>query len=151
MGGLGGLSNFIIFYKPQKFWRCPRSEDTPLHSSPLVPSFPPESRGSSSTLRVSNGLERHKGTACRVRFLPRSHSSAPPRDQGGMKFICLRGFGGKSAGLNAGRFGAPLKSTLCIIDRGLVLRLMLTGAFSVPPPPHSPQHSLTDHMTSTKH
>lgn len=50
------------------------------------------SQRTSSIQQVSNGLERHQGTACRIRFLPCSHSTQPPGERGGMEFICLRGF-----------------------------------------------------------
>lgn len=41
----------------------------------LSPPFPLSSRGTPSIQQVCYSLERHEGTACRIRFLPCSHST----------------------------------------------------------------------------
>ncbi|KAF3687606.1 Adhesion G protein-coupled receptor L3 [Channa argus] len=49
--------------------------------TPLQTFLSIEIQGTSSIQQVSNGFKRHKGTACRIGFLPCSHSTQFPREQ----------------------------------------------------------------------
>lgn len=75
--------------------------------------------------QVYNSLERHKGTACRIRFLPCSHSTLSQRDRGGMKFICLRDFS-QVCTFHYRALSSFSAWALCVADRKLVSGLKLT-------------------------
>lgn len=87
---------------------------------PLLPSSPPPllpSRGTSSIQQVSNGLERHKGTACRIRFLPCSHSTRSPL---GAKWNETHTFKSLRASVHAGSTDGALGGKRFGCNRGAI-------------------------------
>ena len=151
---------------PSKCFPFEDSALSPLLSSLLL-SFPLprfSSRGTSTIQQVPNGLRRHKGTACRIRFLPCSHSTQfppppplllPPLGERWNGIHMFKRFRASVHISSRGRHEQTLRRSsedkaLNIIDRELVLGLKRSGTFSLLPPPHTDDCALARRVTQSR-